>query len=165
MTATPASPALPASSRGRLLIWAGLAVWALVAAELGQHLARDMRFRVNDLSVIPGAGLISRDPSGVFYHVNNEGKARAIYPTLAPPVYQYDCLDCALVTGEQMSATNDFCASGREAELPDLQFEIPCRTWAPIGEGAKVMGFAVWFAPVGLYGLLRLVQSRRRRRR
>lgn len=151
----------PAYARGyaarRLLFWGLLAIWAVVSYVIGERLAEDMRFRVNDFSVIPGAGLVMRDAAGVFYHVNTEGRARAIFPDLAPPVYQQECLDCTLVTGEQLSQTNDFCASGRRSELPELRFEIPCQTWAPIGEGHKVMAFVVFVLPLVLLAGLRML--------
>ena len=109
---------------GRLLFWLLLAGWAAISWQLTDVPARAMRSRINDLSEIPGAGLIMRDPTGVFYHVNNAGRARAIFPELAPPVYDEVCLDCTLVTGEQLSQTNEFCIAGSQKSLPPLRVGI-----------------------------------------
>jgi len=145
----------------RLLFWGLLMVWAVISWNVAGPISENMQSRINDLSVIPGAGLVMRDPSGVFYHVNAAGRARAIFPDLAPPVYREVCLDCTLVTGEQLSQTNDFCISGSRKTLPNLQFEIPCRTWAPLGEGHKVLAFGFFFVPLlGFWILRAMLQSR-----
>jgi hypothetical protein len=150
---------------GRLLFWIVLAVWAAVSWHVAGPLADNMRSRINDLSVIPGAGIVMRDPTGIFYHVNNSGRARAIFPELAPPVYQEICLDCTLVTGEQLSQTNDFCISGTQKNLPNLQFEIPCRTWAPLGEGQNVLSFCIFIVPLLGFWILRAILQRAADRR
>jgi hypothetical protein len=142
---------------GRLLFWLLLAIWAAISWKVSGPLSDNMRSRINDLSVIPDAGIVMRDPTGVFYHVNNAGRARAIFPELAPPVYQEVCLDCTLVTGEQLSQTNDFCIAGTKKNLPNLQFEIPCRTWAPLGEGHNVLAFGIFIVPLLLFWVLRAV--------
>lgn len=162
-----------AESRARLIFWVVAIGWGVAAWFIAQQLSAGMRFRVNDLAAIPGAGVTQRDAEGVYYHVNAAGKARAIFrpaadddgkPTMDPPVYDYDCLDCTQVTGEQMSQTNEFCASGKLSELPTVRFEIPCKTWAPIGEGRKVVAFIVFIAPIMLWWMLRAVVNRLRRR-
>lgn len=145
---------------GRLLFWGLLAIWAAISWKVSGPLSDNMRSRINDLSVIPGAGLVMRDPTGIFYHVNNAGRARAIFPELAPPVYREICLDCTLVTGEQLSQTNDFCIAGTKKNLPNLQFEIPCRTWAPLGEGHNVLAFGIFLGPLLLFWMLRAVLQR-----
>lgn len=144
----------------RLLFWVLLVAWAGISWKVSGPLSDSMRSRINDLSVIPGAGQIMRDPSGVFYHINSAGRARAIYPELAPPVYQEVCLDCSLVTGEQLSQTNDFCISGIKKNLPQLQFEIPCRTWAPLGEGHNVLAFGIFVVPLLGFWILRTILQR-----
>lgn len=148
------------ADRKRRLFWGIVVIWAVAAWFIGQALAERMRFRINDLSVIPGAGYIMRDQDGTFYHVNTEFKSRAIFPNLEPPVYQTDCVDCALVTGEQMSTTNEFCASARLDELPNLDFELPCKTWAPMGDGQRVIAFVVFIVPLVLYPILRAILDR-----
>ncbi|MDB5970583.1 MAG: hypothetical protein JWQ90_3033 [Hydrocarboniphaga sp.] len=145
---------------GRLLFWGLLVIWAAISWQVSGPLSDSMRSRINDLSVIPGGGLVMRDPTGVFYHVNNAGRARAIFPELAPPVYQEVCLDCTLVTGEQLSQTNDFCISGTRKTLPALQFEIPCRTWAPLGEGHNVLAFGIFVVPLLGFWILRAILQR-----
>lgn len=150
----------PGFAVGRLLFWLLLAGWAAISWQLTDVPARAMRSRINDLSVIPGAGLIMRDPTGVFYHVNNAGRARAIFPELAPPVYDEVCLDCTLVTGEQLSQTNDFCIAGTQKSLPRLEFELPCHTWAPLGEGHKVMAFGMFIVPLLVFWAVRAVLQR-----
>lgn len=149
----------------RLLFWAMLAVWAVISWNVSGPMSDNMRSRINDLSPITGAGLVMRDPAGVFYHVNPAGRARAIFPELAPPVYQEVCLDCTLVTGEQLSQTNDFCISGVKKSLPNLQFEIPCRTWAPLGEGHKVLAFGIFIVPLLGFWILRAILQRAASRR
>lgn len=143
------------ADRKRRIFWAVVSIWAVAAWFIGQALSETMRFRINDLSVIPGSGYIMRDQDGTFFHVNNEFKARSIFPNLEPPVYQQDCVDCALVTGEQMSTTNEFCASARKDELPNLDFELPCKTWAPLGDGERILAFVVFIVPLVLYPILR----------
>lgn len=134
--------------RKRLAVWLALGAWAVAAYLIGGWAAQDMRFRVNDLGAIPGAGTIMRDADGVFYHVNTQRKARAIYPSLDPPGYTDECLDCSIVTGEQLAQTQDFCVSSTPAELPELRFEVPCQTWGPIDEAQKIAGFVVFITPL-----------------
>jgi len=140
---------------GRLIFWLALTGWGYASWFLATPIAANMRERINDLSVVPGAGVIMRDPEGIFYHVNTEGQSRAIFPELAPPVYQQACLDCTLVTGEQLSQTNDFCITGIPKHLPQLDFEIPCHTWAPQGTGRRVISFGLFIAPLLLFWALR----------
>lgn len=164
MSQPPDGAELQARARRRMVLWTLLGVWGIVAYVLGGRLSVDMRFRVNDLSTIPGAGLVQRDADGVFYHVRPDGKARAIFPSLETPGYTQECLDCTLVTGEQMSQTNDFCISGKRSELPKLAFEIPCHTWGPIGEGQKVMGFVLFIVPIAMLLLIRSVLRKLQKR-
>ncbi len=149
-------------TRRRAVGWAIVLVWAAVCYQLGLLASDHMRFRVNDLSVIPGAGTIMRDADGVYYHVKNNGMAREIYPDLASADYNKPCYECALVTGEQMSQTNAFCASSTKSELPALDFELPCETWAPLGELHKAVGFAIFIIPLILFGLIRSLRNRSR---
>lgn len=149
-----------AADRQRRMFWFVVIIWAGLSWFIGAVMSERMRFRVNDLSVIPGGGVVMRDQEGNFYHVNSAFKARAIFPELAPPVYQEECPDCTLVTGEQMSQTNQFCASAVRDTLPELQFELPCKTWAPAGEGRKIMAFVVFIVPLMMYPILRAVLER-----
>lgn len=148
---------LRAAERRRRTFWAVVLVWALASWFIGLSLSDRMRFRVNNLDAVPGSGHIMRDQEGAFFHVNQQNKARQIYPELEAPVYQQECIDCSLVTGEQMSRTNDFCASATKAQLPSLDFETPCRTWAPMGDGERIMAFVVFIVPLVLYPVLRAI--------
>lgn len=138
----------------RRVFWLLVAIWAGASWFIGERLADDMRFRVNNLAAIPGAGLIGRDPEGNFHHIRADGRSRVIFRSTDPkrqpdaPAYLGTCVDCAIVSGEQMSQTNEFCASGIRRELPELRFENPCRTWAPMGEGHRVMWFVVFALPL-----------------
>lgn len=137
------------------IFWIGALIWAPIALVIGDRIAQQTQFRINDLEAIPGAGSIQRDFEGNFYHVNSAGLARRIYPKLDPPVYAMPCLDCRLVTGEQLAQTNEFCAVGVPRELPRIDFQVPCRTWALIGDGAKLMAFLVFIAPLLLIAVMR----------
>jgi hypothetical protein len=137
------------------IYWLCVLVWAFASVVLGERLSADMKFRVNDLSQIPGAGMVMRDTEGVLYHVNSDGRAREIFPELAPPEYKDSCLDCVLVTGEQLSQTNEFCAAGVRRDLPRLDFELPCRSWAVLGDGPKVVSVTLFLIPVLLWPILR----------
>lgn len=156
--------ALPARAQGyalaRLLYWCVLGGWAFASWVLAAPVSQNVRERINDLSVVPGAGIVMRDAEGVFYHVNPEGKARAIYPELAPPLYAEACYDCTLVTGEQLSQTNDFCITGEPRTLPQLDFEIPCHTWAPQGTGRRVIAFGLFAVPLFAFWVLRALLQR-----
>lgn len=156
----PTEADLRAAERSRRIFWIIVVGWAAASWMLGQHLSERMRFRINDLASVPGAGYIMRDMEGTFYHVNPDGKARAIYPEVEDPLYQADCTDCMLVTGEQMSQTNDFCASATKDQLPNLNFEQPCKTWAPMGDGQKVMAFIIFMVPLMLYPIARAIIER-----
>ncbi len=146
---------------GRLIFWGLLVVWGYASWHLAEPIAFHMRERINDLTVVPGAGIIQRDAEGVFYHVNMAGKARPIFPELGPPNYQEACYDCQLVTGEQLSQTNDFCITGIPESLPKLDFEIPCRTWAPQGTSRRVVAFGLFVAPLLAFYLLKNLLTRR----
>lgn len=148
------------SPHGRWITWGLLAAWGVGAYYLGGLVSYDMRFRVNDIEAVPNAGLIMRDPEGVFYHVNAAQKARAIFPVLAPPQYTDECFECMLVTGEQLSQTNDFCISSTYKELPKLRFEIPCETWGPINDGQKIVGFMIFLVPLLAWWILRGIARR-----
>lgn len=139
----------------RRIYWLCVLVWGFASVLLGERLAQDMKFRINDLSVIPGAGMVMRDIEGVFYHVNNDGRSRAVFPELAPPVYREPCLDCVLVTGEQLSQTNEFCAAGVRNQLPRLDWELPCRSWAVLSDGPKVVSVTLFLVPILLWPMLR----------
>lgn len=147
--------------RARIVVWLMLAIWLGVSLYWGNQLAQDRKFRINDVDSIAGAGTIQRDFDGTFYHVRNDGKARAVYRILDdgtveidPPVYGEPCYDCRLVSGEQLSAINDFCVTGKPDSLPRLDFEAPCETWATINNGPRVMAALVFFAPLLLIALL-----------
>lgn len=148
------------AQRHRQIFWTLVVLWGIVAYFAGDWLADNMRFRVNDLNAISGAGQISRDAEGIYYHVNNANKARAIYPDLAPPTYAYDCLDCRRVTSEQITQITQFCATAQNDSLPELTFEVPCRTWAPQHDLAKFMSFAVFLVPLLLWPIIRFLFSR-----
>jgi hypothetical protein len=152
--AMPTSPSMRNKLSARRIYWALLLVWGLASVAIADRLAETMKFRINDLSVIPGAGMIMRDPEGTFFHVNSASKARAIYPELEAS-YHRECLDCSLVTGEQMSQTNDFCAAGVKSKLPKIDFELPCQSWAVMGDGTKVVAITLFLVPVLLWPMLR----------
>ncbi len=147
------------------LFWLTALIWGPIAFVLGDRLAEDTTFRINDLESIPGAGTVQRDFAGNFYHVNEDGYARKVYPQLDPPIYAEECFECRLVTGEQMAQTNDFCAVGKRSELPRVHFQLPCKTWAVISDGTKAMAFLVFIAPLIGLGVLRQLWVRVRRRR
>jgi len=148
----------PARSKltARRLYWGLVLLWGVVSVVVADRLSDHMKFRINDLSVIPGAGMVMRDPEGTFFHVNSTGKARAVYPTQETS-YRNLCLDCVLVTGEQMSQTNDFCASGVRSKLPKIDFELPCSSWAVMGDGTKVVAVTLFLVPLLLWPMLRAV--------
>ena len=147
------------AQRGRQIFWTLVALWGIVSYFAGDWLAADAKFRVNNLSAIPGAGYIARDAEGIYYHINNARRARAIYPELGPPVYDYQCLDCTVVTGEQLTQINQFCATGRRETMPQLDFEIPCSTWAPQHDLPKFLSFAVFLVPLMLWPIVRFLFS------
>jgi hypothetical protein len=139
----------------RRIYWAMVIVWGLVSLVISDRLADDMKFRINDLSTIYGAGQVMRDNEGTFYHVNSTGKARRIFPVLEGPVYKELCLDCTLVTGEQLAQVREFCAAGVRTQLPAIDFELPCKSWAVMGDGTKVVGVTLFLVPILLWPLMR----------
>lgn len=142
----------------RRIYWLLVLIWGMVSIVLGGRVAEGMKFRINDLSVIAGAGMVMRDAEGVFYHVNNDGRARPVYPELAAATeYKELCLDCNLVTGEQLSQTNNFCAAGIKNALPKIDFELPCKSWAVMSDGPKVVSVTLFLIPVMLFPLLRAI--------
>lgn len=145
----------PSRLSARRVYWVCVLIWAFASAVLGDKMAETMKFRVNDLSVIPGAGMVMRDVEGTFYHVTSDGRARAIFPQLADDYSAAACLDCVLVTGEQLSQTNEFCAAGVRSQLPKLGFELPCRSWAVLGDGPKVVSVTLFLIPLLLLPILR----------
>ena len=160
-TAQPAMQTIaPARSKfsARRLYWGFILVWGVLSVLVADRVADDMKFRINDLAIIPGAGMVMRDPEGTFFHVNAAGKARAIYPKdVAETSYRQQCLDCVLVTGEQMSETNDFCAAGVRKQLPNIEFELPCQSWAVMGDGTKVVAVTLFLVPILLWPMLRAI--------
>ena len=148
-------PPQPTSRRARKLMVLFLMIWAPISLVLGDRWAESVTFRINDLSSVPGAGSIQRDAEGTFYHVNTDGRARAIYPTLEPPLYAEECLDCRLMTGEQLAQTNDFCAVGVRNQLPAIDFQQPCETWAVLSSGSKAMAFLVFIMPLAAMFVLK----------
>lgn len=138
----------------RRVYWGFVIVWGVLSFLIADRVADHMKFRINDLSVIAGAGMVMRDPDGTFYHVNPAGKAKAIYPELGSD-YKQQCLECTLVTGEQMAQTNDFCAAGVRTQLPKIDFELPCESWAVIGDGPKVVAMTLFLVPLLLWPMLR----------
>lgn len=140
----------------RRIYWVLVLIWGVVSIVVADRLADHMKFRINDLSVIPGAGMVMRDPEGTFFHVNADGKARAVYPTVETS-YRANCLDCVLVTGEQMAQTNNFCAAGVRTALPKLDFEQPCASWAVIGDGPTVVAVTLFLVPLMLWPMLRAI--------
>jgi len=157
---------MPEPSRLRPVIWLALVVWAIACWFIGDKLSYDHKYRINDLESIPGAGTIQRDAEGTFYHVRGDKMARSIFQVtdsgeveVGPPVYAQPCYDCRLVSGEQLAATNDFCATGRRSRLPLIDFEAPCKTWATIDSGRKVMAAVVFFVPLLLLVLIRWIAA------
>lgn len=138
----------------RRIYWSFVLLWGIASIFIADRLADHMKFRINDLSVIPGAGMVMRDPEGTFFHVDGSGKARAVFPT-QDKTYRQVCLDCVLVTGEQMSQTNDFCAASQRTALPKIDFEVPCKSWAVMGDGTKVVGIMLFLVPLLLWPMLR----------
>lgn len=138
------------------LYWAILLGWAVICYFVGQVVSQDMKFRINDLSAFPGAGMVMRDAEGSYFHVNDLGQARAIFPKLEDG-YTNRCLDCVLVTGEKLAETNQFCAAGTKTGLPSVNFEVPCRSWAIIDDGSKVVAVTLFLVPVFLWPLLRAI--------
>ncbi len=136
------------------LYWSLLLLWGIVCFFAGDRLAQDMKFRINDLSSVQGAGMVMRDVEGAYFHVNYLGEARQIYPDLSPE-YNERCLDCVLVTGEKLAEISQFCAAGIESKLPAIQFEVPCRSWAIMDDGSKVVSVTLFLLPVLLWPLLR----------
>jgi len=147
------------AQRGRQIFWTLVVLWGIVAYFAGDWLAEDMRFRVNDLGVISGAGYIARDAEGVCFHINNRSKARAIYPELGPAVYDYDCFDCKRVNSDQLTQITQFCATAQHDTLPKLDFEVPCSTWAPQHDLTKFLSFAVFLVPLMLWPIVRFLLS------
>lgn len=139
----------------RRVYWILVLVWGVIAVQISDRVADEMKFRINDLSAIAGAGLVMRDSEGTFFHINDRGLARQIYPTLAANEYKEVCLDCVLVTGEQLSQTNQFCASSLRKELPAIEFELPCQTWAVMGDGDNVVTVSLFLLPLLALPLLR----------
>lgn len=145
------------SLRARRLYFGLVMIWGVVAFFISDHVADDMKFRINDLSVIYGAGQVMRDDEGKYFHVNADGKARQIFPVLEPPVYENLCLNCTLVTGETLAQNRDFCAAGVRSQLPRIDFELPCKSWAVMGDGAKVVAVTLFLVPVLLWPILRAI--------
>lgn len=141
----------------RRVYWLLVIAWGVISLQIGDRIADETRFRINNLAAIPGAGVVMRDSEGSFYHVNSAGFARQIYPTLAPNEYKEECHDCVLVTGEQLSQTNQFCAAGVRKELPALDFQQPCETWAVMGDGDNVITVSLFLLPLLSLPLLRTV--------
>lgn len=153
---TPAPPSFFARLAAKRLYWGLLLAWAVVCFFAGERLSQDMKFRINDLSSIQGAGMVMRDVEGSYFHVNYLGQARAIYPDLAAG-YGSKCLDCVLVTGEKLAETSRFCAAGVKSKLPAVDFEVPCRSWAVMDDGSKVVAVTLFLIPVLLWPLLRAI--------
>lgn len=148
----------PARSKltARRIYWSLVLVWGLVSVVVADRLADHMKFRINDLSVIPGAGMVMRDPEGTFFHVNASGKSKPVYPDLGTE-YKNLCLDCVLVTGEQLAQTNTFCAAGVRSSLPAIEFQQPCQSWAVMGDGTKVVAITLFLVPLLLWPMLKAI--------
>lgn len=140
----------------RRIYWILVLIWGVISILVADRIADQMKFRINDLSVIPGAGMVMRDPEGIYYHLNSAGKARPVFPTLEAD-YTELCLDCQLVTGEQLSQTNAFCAASEREKLPAIQFELPCQSWAVMGDGTKVVAVTLFMVPLVLWPMLRAI--------
>lgn len=133
-----------------VLIGLLLLVWLIGSWVIGERVAYDMEFRVNNFSIYPGTGSIQRNPSGNVYHVLPDNTARQVYPTLAPPTYFEQCPECRLMREGQLSGTNDFCATASRATLPQVSFEVPCGTGITLSDGPKVVTAVVYLLPIGL---------------
>lgn len=140
----------------RRIYWGFVLVWGIASILIADRLADQMKFRINDLSVIPGAGMVMRDTDGSFFHVNSSGRSRMIFPELQTD-YRELCLECTLVTGEELSKTNQFCAAGVRTQLPRIDFELPCSSWAVIGDGPKVVAITLFLVPLLLWPMLRAI--------
>lgn len=140
-------------------IWLGMLVWLICSWFLGERIAYDMEFRINNFSIYPGAGSVQRNPEGNVYHVLPDNTARQIYPTLAPPTYFEQCPECRLMREDQLSGTNDFCGTASRATLPDVTFEVPCATGITLSDGPKVVTGVVFALPIGL--ILIIIGARR----
>ena len=146
------------------LLWLLAIIWLPCSFLLGDFYADKLKFRINDFSAVPGIGTVQRDQDGVFYHVNAQNEARPIFSigsdgslSVTAPIYAGECLDCNLVSGAQLSQTNDFCAVGYRTELPKVSWEAPCETWATLGNGTRTMTGVFFFAPIIIFFLTRMV--------
>ncbi len=123
-----------------ILITAALLIWALCAWFIGDRIANTIEFRVNNFAIYPGAGTIQRNAEGYFYHVLPNNTAR-------------------LVREDQLSATNDFCATAARTTLPDISFEVPCATGITLNDGPLVIASLVFGLPILL--VLIIIGARR----
>lgn len=161
-TAAPTNPPASPAPR-RWWLWLALGAWAAVAYPISAPIAERQRFRVNDLSVISGAGEVLRSQDGTLYHLDASGQTRAVYPSPKSEPEPVPCLDCSVVSGVQLSRTNVLCMSSTAAELPAVRFEVPCRTWMPRSDVRGVIAALVFALPVLcvfiLWGLIRRGQT------
>jgi hypothetical protein len=105
-----------------------------------------------------------RDRDGTFYHVNSSARAKAIFPQdiaeqMSGMAYTQECLDCSLVTGEQLAQSNEFCGSATPAELPNINWEVPCSSWAVIGDGKRILWIGIFATPLLLFSMLKILIS------
>lgn len=153
-------------SLDRRIYWIGVAAWAVASWLIGDAAAQHMKWRINDLAAIPGAGMVVRNPDGVFYHIASDDKATAVFRPSGDAQAATDsdsvtslasCGECTLLSGDQLAQINNFCAAGVTTELPKIVFEVPCKSWAPINEGPKVMATVIFLVPVLMLPLLRML--------
>lgn len=140
-------------------------LWIPGAYLLSSQAHKGMKFRVNDLNEIKGAGAIMRNAAGDYYHVlnpsSNAPDGRKIFPKLAPPLYNYKCLDCSLVSNVQLSRMREFCVAGIPNQMPNLIFENPCKSSIPLGKSEKTMWGIFFIVPLIIYFFIRSSRNAR----
>ena len=141
-------------------------LWAVGSYFISDIAHEGMKFRVNDLAEIKGAGAIMRNAKGEYYHVlnpsSNAPDGRKIFPQLAPPLYDYKCLDCSMVSNVQLSRMREFCIAGIPAQMPSLVFENPCKSSIPLGKSANTMWAIFFTVPLIIYFFIRSSQNARK---
>lgn len=142
-----------------LVTWLVILAWIPMSYVIAGHVYKGMKFRVNDLSEISGAGAIMRDAEGNYYHVINPSSdtpdGRKIFPELSPPIYDYLCLDCSMVSNVQLSRTREFCVAGIPNQLPKLIFENPCKSSIPMGKSHNTIWALFFIVPIVIYFFMR----------
>lgn len=140
-------------------------LWIPASFVLANLAHQGMKFRVNDLSEIKGGGAIMRNAAGEYYHVvnpsSNAPDGRKIFPRLAPPLYDYKCLDCSVVSNVQLSRMREFCVAGIPNQMPNLIFENPCKSSIPLGKSEKTIWAVFFIVPLVVYFFIRSSKTAR----